>query len=344
VQPIADLMRKALQTKGVTGKHIKLRDLDGGVREDLVKLVHEYALAHAGGDPADEWRPFRGVYTWWWRDDGGLTEAERDRVGRLRTDVNNELKARGLAKHLTENAKGYLYVRRAPESPAGGNAHQGHLAAVPPDDNRSHAVSKGQAALDTADDAYTPPPQGGDVPKSRVFETDPDKMDRGTTAHKNTQDALAQALRKADLKPRSPRLGDPAFDIAWRDDAAGGTAFICEVKSLTGENEIGQIRLAIGQVLDYVHRLDSLREADSLPPHWKSVHAVRAVVAVERRPAGDVHWSGLCERHGIILTWPEKYPDTLAALASTGLFERLGAGALHAARPDYRGKHAGLDS
>ncbi len=181
------------------------------------------------------------------------------------------------------------------------------------------AELSGEAAPDTADDAYTPPPQGGEVPKSRVFKTDPDKTDRGTKAHKNTQNALADALREAGLKPRSPKPGDPAFDIAWRDGDAGGVAFICEVKSLTSDNETAQIRLAIGQVLDYVHALDSLREAGSLPPRWEGVHAVRAVVAVERRPAEDVRWAGLCERHGIVLTWPEEYAGTLAALAPAGL-------------------------
>jgi hypothetical protein len=170
-------------------------------------------------------------------------------------------------------------------------------------------------AAGTADHAYTPPPRGGEVPKSLVFETDPDKVDRGTTAHKDTQDALAEALKDAGLKPRSPKPVDPAFDIAWRDDA-GGAAFICEVKSLTEENETRQVRLAIGQVLDYVHALDSRREAGTLPPHWQGVNAFRGVVALERQPAGHVHWTGLCERHGIILTWPEKYADTLAALAS----------------------------
>jgi hypothetical protein len=170
-----------------------------------------------------------------------------------------------------------------------------------------------------ADDAYTPPPRGGEVPESLVFQPDPDKVDRGTTAHKDTQDALAEALRDAGLKPRSPKPGDPAFDIAWRDDDAEGTAFICEVKSLTSENETWQVRLAIGQVLDYVHALDSLREAGTLPPHWTGVRAVRAVVALEGRPARNAHWTGLCERHGIILTWPERYAGTLAALASTGI-------------------------
>jgi hypothetical protein len=89
----------------------------------------------------------------------------------------------------------------------------------------------GQTDPGTAHDAYTPPPRGGEVPESLVFGTDPDKVDRSTTAHKDTQDALAEALRNASLKPRSPKPGDPAFDIAWRDDDAGGVAFICEVKS-----------------------------------------------------------------------------------------------------------------
>ncbi len=170
-----------------------------------------------------------------------------------------------------------------------------------------------QAAPDTGDQAYVPPPRGGEIPKSRVFETDPDKIDRGTEAHKETQDALADALRKANLEPRSPKPGDPSFDVAWRGKA-GAVAFVGEVKSLTDENETGQIRLAIGQVLDYVHKLDSLRKADSLPPHWKGIQAVRAVVAVERQPSKVDHWTGLCEQHGIILTWPEKYSDTLAGV------------------------------
>jgi hypothetical protein len=151
-----------------------------------------------------------------------------------------------------------------------------------------------------------------------VFKTNPDKIDRGTTAHKKTEKALADALWKANLKPRSPKqeLGDPKFDIAWRDDDVKGVAvaFIGEVKSLTNENESWQIRLAIGQVLDYVHKLDSRRKTDSLPPHWKGVHAVRGVVAVERQPKEVGHWTGLCEKYDIILTWPEKYDDTLARM------------------------------
>ena len=70
-----------------------------------------------------------------------------------------------------------------------------------------------------------------------------------------------------------------------------------EVKSLTADNEDRQIRLGIGQVLDYVYSLQ-----------W-NVHAVRGVVAIERKPKKIDHWMALCEDHGITLTWPEAYDD-----------------------------------
>lgn len=83
MQPIANLLRKVLQTKRANGKLIRLKHLDADVREELVRQVHEYALAHAGGDPVGEWRPFRGVETWW-RGDGGLTGEGWGRLWRLR--------------------------------------------------------------------------------------------------------------------------------------------------------------------------------------------------------------------------------------------------------------------
>lgn len=54
---------------------------------------------------------------------------------------------------------------------------------------------------------------GGRENESEVFKSNLDKIDRSTTAHKNTQNALADALRSANLKPRSSMSNDPAFDI-----------------------------------------------------------------------------------------------------------------------------------
>lgn len=133
----------------------------------------------------------------------------------------------------------------------------------------------------------------------------------GHHCHKDTQNALADALQKVGLQPKRPR-DNPRFDIAWRVPKDGPVGYVGEVKSLTDDNEREQIRLAIGQVADYVHTLSELRDIGSLPPRWKGVHDFRGVVAVEREPVAVHHWMGLCKEHGIILTWPKKYDATLA--------------------------------
>ena len=144
--------------------------------------------------------------------------------------------------------------------------------------------------------AYVSPPRNGPPPepKTRVFEVDPDLLDRGTAAHKDIQDALATALQDRGLEPLSPEVGDPQFDIAWIQD---GVAFITEVKSLTEVNEERQLRLGLGQVLSYVHLL-----------RWQHVDAVRPVLAVERQPTND-YWDTLCAEYSVILTWPEAYEE-----------------------------------
>ena len=174
----------------------------------------------------------------------------------------------------------------------------------------------GESVPDT-DEPYTSAPRDKDkeLPKSRVFATNPDKVDRGTTAHMKAEKALADWLWRAGLEPRKPKPGTrPQFDIAWRDDDFEGVAvaFIGEVKSLTDENETWQIRLAIGQVSDYVHTLDSRRKEDALPQHWQGVRAIRGVVVVEHQPKNHQYWMSLCEKLGIILTWPGKFDDMLA--------------------------------
>jgi hypothetical protein len=133
--------------------------------------------------------------------------------------------------------------------------------------------------------------------ETRVFEVDPNLIDRGTTAHMDVQDGLAEALRNHGLQPLSPKPGDPQFDIAWIQD---GVAFVTEVKSLTDANEEGQLRLGLGQVLSYVHLLN-----------WPGVQAVRGVLSVERRPTAD-YWTTLCAEHDVVLTWPEAYDDLFA--------------------------------
>lgn len=126
------------------------------------------------------------------------------------------------------------------------------------------------------------------------FSVDPNVVDRGTRGHKRTQNFLADFLIGLGIEPQSPGPGDPDFDIGWR---AGGTWFVAEVKSLTAANESRQLRLGLGQVLDYHDELA------------RGTAEVQAVLMVERNP-DNPRWAQICQRHGVILAWPE----ALAAL------------------------------
>jgi hypothetical protein len=102
-------------------------------------------------------------------------------------------------------------------------------------------------------------------------------------------------LSERGLIPLSP-TGSPNYDLAWLD---GSRLFVAEVKSLTATNETQQLRLGLGQVLDYRAMLARRRE-------------VVPVLVVEREPS-DERWLGLCRDVGVILTWPPGFHSLLLA-------------------------------
>jgi hypothetical protein len=118
------------------------------------------------------------------------------------------------------------------------------------------------------------------------FTVDPAIVERGLRGHADTQNELARVLREAGLTPRSRRLGEPNFDLAWQ---AGGTVFVAEVKSITNDNEEEQLRLGLGQVLRYRQQL------------IKAGHQhVTAVLVPEREPR-DQSWADLCRELQVVL-------------------------------------------
>ena len=144
---------------------------------------------------------------------------------------------------------------------------------------------------------YAPPARavGKTEDESAIYLRNPDLIDRGTTAHKNTQDALALRITEHGLEPISPDVEDQQFDIAW---IAGDTLHLCEVKSLTDDNEESQLRLGLGQLLSYLHR--------TKVEQWGCVTEIRGVLAVER-PPGRSDWVDICSANGVTLTWPEGF-------------------------------------
>lgn len=118
---------------------------------------------------------------------------------------------------------------------------------------------------------------------------DLDHLDRGTRAHEATIAALIEHLAHQQVEVRGHARSAPRFDAGW---SRGDDIFIAEVKSLTGASEDQQIRLGIGQVLDYAHQLQLGRTDIRVCP----------VLALEMRPT-EPRWTSLTEANGILLTW-----------------------------------------
>src|SRR5205823_5984563 len=116
------------------------------------------------------------------------------------------------------------------------------------------------------------------------FPIEPEVVERGVRGHASTQNQLAQHLRSIGLEPRSPKSGEPNFDIAWKE---GNRLFVGEVKSITASNEEKQLRLGLGQVLRYAYQL---RGSEEPVP----------VLIVERRP-NDTTWEDICSGLGVVL-------------------------------------------
>lgn len=133
--------------------------------------------------------------------------------------------------------------------------------------------------------------------ESSIFVRDPDVIDRGTSAHKDIQEAIAGRIRDQGLEPVSPDRDDPKFDIAWVDR---GTLYLCEVKSLTQANEETQLRLGLGQLLSYLYRTHV--------EDWPGAMKIKGVLAVEGPPT-TTDWLEICAENGVILTWPNCLAD-----------------------------------
>jgi len=163
-----------------------------------------------------------------------------------------------------------------------------------PAPTRPAAVPPGP--IGTFGQGYAPASESARSTPRQPFAVDPNVVDRGTVGHARTQNALAAYLTAAGIAPLRPKPPDPDFDLGWSHRTGW---YVVEVKSLTEQNEARQLRLALGQVLDY-H--DALSRRHPI---------VRAVIAVERRPR-DPRWVSLCERHGVLLVWPETFGAVLS--------------------------------
>ncbi len=123
-----------------------------------------------------------------------------------------------------------------------------------------------------------------DVAESELFSADPNLLDRALQIHSLTQNTVANWVIGNSLTPHSPASTYCDFDIAWESDFG---KVVCEVKSLSNENEVHQFRLGLGQVLEYAQKLEAL-----------------PVLMFSRRPTQSALIDA-ANRAGVVVLWPE---------------------------------------
>lgn len=125
------------------------------------------------------------------------------------------------------------------------------------------------------------------------FPTDPDKVDRGTQAHYDVEEALRSWVVGHGAVAVEPRGSEPPYDLGW---AVGKSSWIAEIKSLTAANEEKQMRYGLGQLLQYATALAGLNP--------------RLALVVERSPANQ-DWIATCASVNVTLTWPTAFDLSL---------------------------------
>jgi hypothetical protein len=124
---------------------------------------------------------------------------------------------------------------------------------------------------------------------------DLDARDRATKAHQQLCNRLATAVANAGHAPLSPFTDGPQYDLAWM---RGETLWLVEVKSVSTTSERQQVRLGLGQVLDYATWMRSFG------------FDVQPVIATTHPPSSH-HFATVCDEAGTILCWPATFHSSL---------------------------------
>ncbi|WP_405432275.1 hypothetical protein [Micromonospora sp. NBC_00617] len=144
------------------------------------------------------------------------------------------------------------------------------------------------------DRPYTTSTVSADLPAQRSF--DADAYRAGVSEHDRLCLALIDHLAGLGVRVGAGLHGVPV-DLAWRD--ADGRQFIAEVKSVVGDNEVEQLRLGLGQVLEYRHRL--------------AAHGIDATPVLVVSRCTDRAWPAICGDNHVILLHGQGTSDWTAA-------------------------------
>lgn len=133
--------------------------------------------------------------------------------------------------------------------------------------------------------AYQSPHIGEGSATRDPFLTDPNLLDRATRRHMEIQLALEQRVRQHGYS-LTGGAESADIDLGW---LVGDHLVIAEVKTTTQANKSKQLRLGLGQLIDYVDTLTA------------EVVSASGVLVTDRRP--PPRWVSLCAAHGIRCAW-----------------------------------------
>ncbi|WP_446210113.1 hypothetical protein [Micromonospora sp. IBSANI012] len=132
------------------------------------------------------------------------------------------------------------------------------------------------------DRPYTGATVTADLPAQRSF--DADAYRAGVGDHDRLCRSLIAHLAASGVRAGAGLAG-VNVDLAWRN--ADGRQFIAEVKSVYAGNQVEQLRLGLGQVLEYRHRL--------------AARGVPVTAALLVSTCSDPTWRDVCGDSGVIL-------------------------------------------
>ena len=150
--------------------------------------------------------------------------------------------------------------------------------------------------------AYLPHRGGIDAPPAALLRNW-DALDEATRAHQQLEASLAEYVRESGWHPRSPATGEPLYDLAWHCSSA---TVVAEVKSATTANHRQQVRLGVGQVLEYTAILEGLMN-----------ERVNPVLLIGEKPTGDDIL--LARRTGIVIVGPGDLHARLRCTSPSGV-------------------------
>lgn len=128
------------------------------------------------------------------------------------------------------------------------------------------------------------------------IEIDLELRERRLRQHHELAAKVAEHLRAAGKVPLSPGALDCQYDLAWQ--AGRETVHLVEVKTITAKNEVQQMRLGLGQVLEY---RETLRARG-----WRA----RAHLVVSRQPAAE-GVARACAACDVSISWPGEFDRLL---------------------------------